>query len=72
MRKSYGSSTAYSFTAEVYDAATGRIRIRLSASQSELIPTGRYLYDIEITSSTGTKKRVVEGIVTVTPQITQV
>lgn len=72
MRKSYGSSTAYSFTAEVYDAATGRIRIRLSAAQSEGIPTGRYLYDVEITSSANAKKRVVEGIVTVTPQITQV
>jgi hypothetical protein len=72
MRKSYASSTAYNFTAEIYDAPTGRIRLKLTAAQSEAIPAGRYLYDVEITSSSGAKKRVVEGIVTVTPQITQV
>lgn len=72
MRKSYGSNTAYDFTSEVYDAVTGRIRIKLTADQSEAIPAGRYLYDVEITSPSGGKKRVVEGIVTVTPQITQI
>lgn len=72
MRKSYGASLAYDFTAEVFDAPTGRIRLRLSAAQSEEIPAGRYLYDVEITSPAGAKKRVVEGIVTVTPQITQI
>lgn len=72
MRKSYGASLAYNFTAEIYDEFTGRIRLSLTSAQSELIPAGRYLYDVEITSDTGTKKRVVEGIVTVTPQITQI
>lgn len=72
MRKSYGASLAYNFTTEIYDESTGRIRLSLTAAQSELIPAGRYLYDVEITSDTGIKKRVVEGIVTVTPQITQI
>jgi hypothetical protein len=36
------------------------------------MPPGRYLYDVEITSSSGTKTRVVEGIVTVNPEITQI
>ena len=71
MRKSYGASIAYNFSAQVYDAITGRIRMTLTAVQSEQIPAGRYLYDVEITSESGAKKRVVEGIVTVTPQITQ-
>lgn len=72
MRKSYGASLAYTFNTEVYDAPTGRIRLTLTATQSEEIPAGRYLYDVEITSPGGAKKRVVEGIVTVTPQITQI
>jgi len=71
MRKSYTSSTAYAFTASLYVGAQGTVRIQLTAAQSEAIPPGRYLYDVEITSSTGAKRRVVEGIVTVTPQITQ-
>jgi len=72
MRKSYSSSTAYAFTASVYDAANGKVRLQLSASASSAIPAGRWLYDVEITSASGTKTRVVEGIVTITPQITQI
>jgi hypothetical protein len=72
MRKSYSSSTVYAFTASVYDAANGKIRLQLTSTQSEAIPAGRWLYDVEITSSSGTKTRVVEGIVTVNPQITQI
>jgi hypothetical protein len=72
MRKSYSSSTVYAFTASVYDAANGKVRLQLSASNSSVIPAGRWLYDVEITSSAGAKTRVVEGIVTITPQITQI
>ena len=72
MRKSYQSSTAYNFSASVYQAATGKVRLQLSDTQSSAIPAGRWLYDVEITSPSGTKTRVVEGIVTVSPQITQI
>ena len=73
MRKSYGSSTAYDFTTSVYDAATGKIRLQMTATNTSLIPSGRYLYDIEITNTnTGAKTRVLEGIVMVTPEITKI
>ena len=72
MRKSYSSSTVFAFTASVFAAATGKIRLQLTPQQSEAIPAGRWLYDVEITSPSGSKTRVVEGIVTVTPQITQI
>lgn len=72
MRKSYGSSTYYTFTASVYDAATGKVRLQLTSTQTSAIPAGRYLYDIEITNtSTSAKTRILEGIVIVTPEITQ-
>jgi uncharacterized cupin superfamily protein len=72
MRKSYSSSTAHNFTATIYQAAQGKVRLQLTSAESEAIPSGRWLYDVEITSPSGNKTRVVEGIVTVTPQITQV
>jgi hypothetical protein len=72
MRKSYQSSTAYAFTASIYNALTGKVRLQLDSDDSSLIPAGRWLYDVEITSPSGTKTRVVEGIVTVNPQITQI
>jgi hypothetical protein len=72
IRKSYSSSIAYNFTASIFSASEGRVRVQLTASASGAIPPGRYLYDVEITSSSGTKTRVVEGIVTVNPEITQI
>ena len=72
MRKSYSSSVAYSFSASILSASLGRVRLQLNSTQSEAIPPGRYLYDVEVTSSNGSKTRVVEGIATITPQITQV
>ena len=71
MRKSYSSSTVYNFTTSPYDAAQGKVRLQLNNTQSSAIPAGRWLYDVEITSPSGTKTRVIEGIVTVTPEITR-
>lgn len=45
----------------------------MSSAINNDISGGRWLYDIEIVNTdTGTKKRVVEGIVMVSPQITRV
>lgn len=73
MRKSYSSSQHFDFTATVYNASAGQIRLSLPAADSEEIPAGRWLYDVEISNPSAgiSKKRVVEGIVTISPQITQ-
>lgn len=71
MRKSYNSSVAYNFNATIFNAVAGQIRLTLTAAQSEQIPPGRWLFDVEISHPAGSRRRVVEGIVTVTPQITQ-
>lgn len=71
IRKSYSSSIFHNFNASIFSAATGKVKLQLLSSDSELITAGRWLYDVEITSPSGIKTRVVEGIVTVSPQITQ-
>ena len=72
MRKSYSSSQYYTFTCIVIDALEGKIRLQMPAATSENIKPGRWLYDIEITHPSAGRKRVVEGVVIVTPQITRV
>lgn len=73
MRKSFSSSVYFNFTCSIPEPASGKIKLDLTAAQSELIPAGRWLYDVEITeTATNKRKRVVEGIATVTPQITQI
>lgn len=72
-RKSYNSSTAYNFTCEIIDGANGKFSMKLPGSVSSTIRPGRYLYDVELYNSiNNTKSRVVEGIVTINPEITKI
>lgn len=70
-RKSYQSSSATSFIVSIHDAANGKIRLQLPASSSSPLIPGRYLYDVEITSPIGERKRALEGIIVLTPEITR-
>lgn len=69
IRKSYYTSTKVDFTAVNVDAE-GEITISLTAAQTAELKAGRYVYDIEIASASETL-RVLEGIVTVTPEVTR-
>lgn len=71
-RKSYGSVIAYTFQTAVVDDINGVISLGLSGVSSTAIRPGRYLYDVEIVNSIPVKTRVVEGIVTINPEITRI
>jgi hypothetical protein len=71
MRKNYTSSAATTFTTS-HNGAAGQITLALNSATTAVIEPGRYLYDVEITSSGNTITRVVEGIVTVTPGMTRI
>ncbi len=72
IRKSYGSTTAYNFNATLYEPTLGKVRLQLTPEASGAIKPGRYLYDIEITTPTNDKYRVVEGLVIISAEITKV
>lgn len=67
MREHDSAISYYSIDVTV---AAAEIILSLSAIQSANIEAGRYLYDVEITDGT-IKYRILEGIVTVTPNITR-
>ena len=70
MRKHYTSSNAYSFVTSVNEIQ-GIVTISMTANTTGSIAAGRYVYDCELTSNTNVITRLVEGIVTVTPQVTR-
>lgn len=70
LRKHYTSSNSTSFTVTT-GGATGVITLSLSANTTANLSAGRYMYDVEIADSSNNITRVVEGIVTVTPNITR-
>jgi hypothetical protein len=71
IRKSYDSTTYTAFSASVSNATGGTVSIALTAAQTNALASGRYVYDVEITSSGGVVTRVLEGQVEVTPGVTR-
>ena len=69
MRKSYDATTFTNFTTAKVDA-TGQITLSLTATQTAAVKAGRYVYDVEIASGVETL-RVLEGLVTLTPNVSR-
>lgn len=70
IRKHYSSSTAVNLTINL-GGANGTVTMSLTANATANMAAGRYVYDIEVTDSGNSVTRVIEGIVTVTPQVTR-
>ena len=71
IRKTFLSSSATAFTASISNASSAEITISLTDTQTTALEAGRFVYDVLITASGGTKTRVVEGQVTVNPSVTR-
>ena len=71
IRKTYGSSTVSStFTTSIAEA-TGQVTLSLTDTQTTALESGRYVYDLNVTSGGGQTTRVVEGQAIVTPGVTR-
>ena len=57
-------------TAFAADRTTGILSISLTANQTAALDPERYVYDVEITqTSSGIVTRVLEGVITVRPEV---
>ena len=71
-RSTHDSSTvAGTITSNVTNASGGVLTLSMTATQTGNIEEGIYVYDVEITSSAGAVTRILQGKVTVTPQVTR-
>ena len=73
MAKGYASTrTRTNLTSVIAtDAASGVVALEMTATQTAALDAERYVYDVEITqTSTGTVTRVIEGLITVRPNVT--
>jgi len=72
IRKSYYSlNPTANLTLNIVNAASGNVNIYLSAATTSNIKAGRYVYDVKMTDTANTVTRIVEGVITVTPQVTK-
>ena len=72
IRKWYTSSAYTTFIVTIPTPNTGNIYISLNANTTANMESGRYVYDIETVDTANNITRVVEGILTVTPEVTKV
>jgi hypothetical protein len=72
MRKSfYSSSVAANLTVTVANTSNGNIILSLNAATTSNIKAGRYLFDVKQIDNSSVTTRLVEGIITVLPQVTK-
>ena len=72
MRKFYSSSSAVNLTASI-TGSTGNIRVSLGVTGTAAVKGGIWYYDVELHSSgSATVARLVQGMVTVYPEITKI
>jgi len=71
MAKGYSSTRTRTTMTTTFatDRTTGVLTISLTDAQTAALDAERYVYDVEIISGTGTVTRVLEGIITVRPEV---
>jgi hypothetical protein len=72
IRKSYYSaSVTANLTVTVDNAANGNVSLSLPAANTANIKAGRYVFDVKQIDSSNITSRIIEGIITVNPQVTK-
>jgi hypothetical protein len=71
LAKSYYDDNPVSFTASTLVAASGRFKLSLSATQCAALDAAiTYVWDCEMESGTGVVTRLLQGSVTISPEVT--
>lgn len=72
LRKSYYSSrVTANLVVSITNAANGNVSLSLAAANTANIKAGRYVFDIKQLDTSNITTRVIEGIITVNPQVTK-
>jgi uncharacterized membrane protein len=72
IRKSYYSANVTAnLTVTIVSAANGNVTLTMNSATTSNIKAGRYLFDVKQKDTANLTTRIVEGIITVLPQVTQ-
>lgn len=72
LRRSYHSVSNTAFTITINNPSEGEVVISLSNAVTSNLRYGRYVYDVELVkTSDSTVERILEGIITVYPEVTK-
>lgn len=69
LRKHYTSSNSTSFS--ITANSTGYVTMSLAANTTANLTAGRYVYDVELVDGSNVVSRVIEGMITISPEVTR-
>ena len=71
MRKSFYATSNTIITSTITGNANGEITLSMTAANTANLSPGRMVFDLLITSPASVKTRVIEGIIVISPGVTQ-
>jgi hypothetical protein len=71
VRRSVSATTTLLDITEATMTSVGQVSVTVNADFMVEVPAGRWVYDIELTSSANEVTRILEGRFIVTPEVTQ-
>lgn len=72
MRRSfYSANISANITCSVTNSTNGEITMSMTAANTANLRPGRYVFDLKTTDTSNFTNRVLEGLITVTPQVTK-
>ena len=71
MRKSFYATSSTIITSTITGNANGEITLSMTAANTANLSPGRMVFDLLITSPASVKTRVIEGIIVISPGVTQ-
>jgi hypothetical protein len=71
MRKSFYATSNTIITSTITGNANGEITLSMTSSNTANLTPGRSVFDLIITSPTGTVTRVIEGVIVISPGVTR-
>ena len=70
-RSYYSSNISANITCEISNVANGEITMSMTSANTSNIKAGRYVFDVKTIDTYGIVNRIIEGIISVTPQVTR-
>ena len=71
VKRHYRSVNSVAMNVTLVDGVQGNITLQLTAAQTTLLKSGKFLYDVEMTRTVdGIKERIIQGVITVRPEVT--
>jgi hypothetical protein len=70
LKKHPTSIKTYPFNVSFTNRLAGEIKVSMDSTITNTLSEGRYVYDVLLTSGNGTKTRVIQGNILVSPGVT--